>query len=63
MNERSRKMHDSDLDSEALEIAHDFLTDEQLAEILAIEQDYEVDISLDEILSETEDDEYSEWAE
>jgi hypothetical protein len=56
-------MHDSDLDLEAMELAHDFLTDEQMDEILAIEEEYGVDISLDEILSETEDEEDSEWAE
>ena len=56
-------MHDSDLDLEALEIAHDIFTDEELEEILLEEEAYGIDISLEEILSESEDDEYSEWAE
>jgi hypothetical protein len=63
MSEWSRKMHDSDLDLEALEIAHDIFTDEELEEILLEEDAYGVDISLEEILLESEDDEYSEWAE
>jgi hypothetical protein len=57
------KMNPSDLDLEALEIAHDIFTDEELEEILLEEDAYGIDISLDEILLESEDDEYSEWAE
>jgi hypothetical protein len=57
------KMNPSDLDLEALEIARDIFTDEELEEILLEEDAYGIDISLDEILLESEDDEYSEWAE
>ena len=56
-------MYDNDLDLEALEIAHDIFTDEELEEILLEEDAYGIDISLEEILMESEDDEYSEWAE
>lgn len=63
MNDWSMTMHDSDLDLEAMEIARDIFTDEELEEILLEEDAYGVDISLDEILLESEDDEYSEWAE
>jgi hypothetical protein len=56
-------MHNSDLDLEAMEIARDIFTDEELEEILLEEDAYGIDISLDEILLESEDDEYSEWAE
>jgi hypothetical protein len=56
-------MHENDLDLEALEIAHDIFTDEELEEILSEEGAYGIDISLEEILLESEDDEYSEWAE
>ena len=63
MNDWSMTMHDSDLDLEAMEIARDIFTDEELEEILLEEDAYGIDISLDEILLESEDDEYSEWAE
>jgi hypothetical protein len=63
MNDWSMTMHDSDLDLEAMEIARDIFTDEELEEILLEEDAYGIDISLDEILMESEDDEYSEWAE
>ena len=56
-------MHDSELDLEAMEIARDIFTDEELEEILLEEDAYGIDISLEEILLESEDDEYSEWAE
>jgi hypothetical protein len=53
----------------------DFLSDDELAEILAIESDLGVDISLDEIeyevagyamgydVDDEDEDEYSDWAE
>jgi hypothetical protein len=50
-------------DDEALEIAREIFTPEELEEILLEEHSLGVDISLDEILMESEDDEYSEWAE
>jgi len=52
-----------DESSDLMDIAHDFLTDEEIAEILAEEDALGVDISLDEILDDEEDDEYSDWAE
>jgi len=63
MHDWSMTMHNSDLDLEAMEIARDIFTDEELEEILLEEDAYGIDISLDEILLESEDDEYSEWAE
>ena len=63
MHDWSMTMNDSDLDLEAMEIARDIFTDEELEEILLEEDAYGIDISLDEILLESEDDEYSEWAE
>jgi len=63
MHDWSMTMNESDLDLEAMEIARDIFTDEELEEILLEEDAYGIDISLDEILLESEDDEYSEWAE
>lgn len=50
-------------DSDALEIAQDIFTPEELAEILEIEGLQEVDISLDEIFNEDYEDADSDWAE
>lgn len=50
----------SDLDKEALEIAQEIFTPEELEEILEIEGLGEIDICLDEILNEEAD---SDWAE
>ena len=40
----------------------DFLTQEEINEILAVEEEYGVDIALDDILNEI-DEEDSDWAE
>jgi hypothetical protein len=50
------------IESDALEIAQDIFSPEELEEILRVEGLGEVDISLDEILAEDYEDAELDWA-